>query len=77
MIREGKSKQIVWQCDRCFSGDNQTRFHNLFSVSVQGENVGEEIEEFEHHVELCDRCSKAPDIKAWCLFDALKQDVLV
>lgn len=71
-----------WRCERCSAGDNATRYHNTWDVSVAGERgyddmpeLGEDCYDTQHDVELCDRCAKRSDITAWLLAYALRVEL--
>jgi hypothetical protein len=71
-----------WTCERCGKGDNATRYHNTWEVTVAGElgsdddpDVGEYDDDFVHELELCDACAKKRDGIVWALAFALRLEL--
>ncbi|HKP14420.1 MAG TPA: hypothetical protein VJT85_00080 [Gemmatimonadaceae bacterium] len=58
-----------WKCENhaCQAGDNGTRYHNRWHVTVEGESgetdmpeIAEVSDYLDLQVELCDRCARSP-----------------
>lgn len=69
----------AWNCDACGQGDNATRFHSPWTVTVSGERgvqdepeVGEHGDYLELELEFCDRCAGSPDVVVRALSAALE-----
>lgn len=78
-IRIGRPSGPPWHCDLCGAGDNATRYRNPFTVHVSGErcapddpDVGEDIDDLDHEMSLCDRCARTPDVTLNVLTLALR-----
>lgn len=73
--------QPPWKCELCGRGDNATRHRNGWLITVSGEmgaddpeipDLGVDVDPLDHHIEVCDRCTRRADLVAALLELALR-----
>lgn len=70
-----------WACGVCGATDNETRFHNLWELSLSGETPAKPIPEVSeedmvaYDLEVCDRCAQSPYMRLVMLSEAVREEI--